>query len=301
MRKNKKMWLPGILAFLPLAGCALAEGTSSTTQPVLGDHSITDQDTHYNYGGLTGNSTELALVIPGVKANQLATLESDFNAMRTAFGLATCTTAGGCFRVVDDQGNALTLNTDDSKRQEATWGLAHLGAESPNARLTLIVPRDATSAKAKLAVQWAVSQAAIKGAAFAYVIPSGTADQAAITTALAGRTSFVIAAPAGALDSTLVVRVGGTTYTGGGADSVWIGSPGAGDVMSLMQNIPGTFNGSAVPAFSSVAAGVAMIVGRLDNQSSGTIATRAILNAASGTHFNTVVGGSKVFKDGSSL
>lgn len=301
MRKNKKMWLPGLLAFLPLAGCALDERTGQTDQAVLGDHGLTDQDAHYGFGGLAGNSAELAVIIPGVKQNKLATLETDYNAMRTAYGLATCTTAGGCLRIVDDQGNAVTQNLDDSHREDATWALAFLGAESPSAHLTLIVPRDTTATKAKQAVQWAVGQTSIKGAAFGYAIPSGGADQAAITTSLSNRSSFVVAAPTGALDSSLVVRVGGTVYTGAGADAVWSGSPGNGDIMTVMKDIPGQFDGAAVSAFSSIPAGVGMILSRLDNQSNGTIATRTVLLAASAVHFTSVPSGSKVFKDGGSL
>lgn len=292
----------GLIWVATAPGCALDEPTGATEQAVVGDHGWPDQISHYGYTGLSGFSArKLGVILPGIKASKVAQLEADLTTIRATFGASPCTVASACLKVVDENGNVVSSNTDDSRREDATWALAALSSLSPSSPLVLIVPTTTTGAKAATAISTAVGATlALNAAAFGYTLPAADPAQTTIDTTLGAHTAFVLAGPAGGLTSTRVVQVGASTYTGAGTDTVWVGSPGNGDVMSVAKGIPGTFDGLAVSSFDSMPAAVAMIIARLANQPTN-VATRAVLNAAAASHFTSVPSGSKVFKDGLTL
>ena len=64
--------------------------------------------------------------------------EGDLATYRAAFGLPPCTTAGGCFRKADQDGNAAYPKPNASWAQESALDLAMVSASCPNCRILLI-------------------------------------------------------------------------------------------------------------------------------------------------------------------
>lgn len=292
MKIVKHSWL--------LAAFAAPMLCSPNVNAATGDWS--DQISHYGFSGDTGDSGDKFAVLVG-KITDLTTLDSDLTA---TLGFS-CTHLNGCYVARARNGAATGLPTgtnDPQAMDDAVSALAAIKLAAPDAQLALLIgtAKDGTN----LGIQVATGLSAVSAdvAVFTYGIPSNDTNQSTISTFFTG-SAIVPVAAVGMITYTGVIPVGGTTYTGGGADTVWGSSPGNGLVMSRMSQIPRTKGGSAV-TLDSVPWGVAAVAGRLDNETDGFgPATKADLQAAiSGhfsTHFTAVSGGSPVFKDGTPL
>jgi hypothetical protein len=268
-----------LLVTVPLAFAACGVDSLSATEQALSTdpHSLPGQQARYGLLDATGFGTNrVAVVFDGI--NDKTAFETDFNNLRAALGLGSCTQASGCLKLVNQTGGS-TLPSDDSKRADAALTAASLAAGSPNAQVTVIVPssRSTSDLTAALTTMYAPAQS-IAGAVFAFG-PAAPSDQGAITTLISGHSAIPVGSLAGLYSSGLVVQVEPTQISPiTGADLSWFAPTVTPDVGALGHNILRP-DGSSV---DSEIAPVGIIMG------SGM--TRAQINALPAGDFTAVVG-----------
>lgn len=297
---SKILFAAATIGVTATGGCAVDPPESSADQALVGDHGFQDQATHYGFSTLSGFQRKLGAVAK--KVTDFNSLEADLTAMRAQYGAGPCTRGNGCLRIVNEFGGFSFGAADDAAaRHDVTLVLAEIGKTSPQATLTLIDGSSDTGSTLQSAVTTMVSPTlALDGATIAYGIGPSDPAQAAIDSILAAH-PLPVTAPAGALVTTRVVRVGATDYSGTATDVIWSGSTAAADILSVGRQIPEIADGSPA-VVDSLAAPAGMILGRLANQPT-SVATRAQLMAAASTHFTPVSGSASrgIFRDGSSL
>lgn len=279
MKNLKKLWL-GAAAAAPLL-------IPHAAHAATGD--FAEEQTHYGFSGLAGQGDPLAVV--GAKVANLSQLESDVQGI-TGF---ECSRSNGCLVVKDRDGleNNLPSTDDADERHKVALAIAGILLAAPDSQILFMdgLQKDSNNLSPSITN---LHSFGVKGFVPTYTIAAGS--QGTITTYLSNHTDIIGVAPTGYLTSSLVIQVGGTTYTTGNADTVWAGSPGNGDVMSRMDDIPVPWG----TTMDSPEWGAAVVLGRVENQSGGPATRQTVLNASS-ARFNFPTGGSKVFKDGQQL
>jgi len=288
-----------LLAFLapaPLCtqGCAPAPDTATADQAVTGD--FANMASRYGWGGITGNPSYPQAVI-GLKV-----ASADFPTLETMIGNEsglTCTRANSCLKIVDrNDGTTYPATTDTAELAKVAEAISGLLLNGQNAPIIFVdgTAADATNFNASFATVGTELASAGAGVVTpTYTIAAGS--QGTVNTFLANHTGIVAVAPLGFLASSLAVQVG-TTQDVSGVDAKWTTGDG-GDIMALGHALPFPWSASKDSPYFPAGA----IAARLNNQS-GAPATRAVLLAASGTHFQAITGSAStrgVFKDGSSL
>jgi hypothetical protein len=132
-----------------------------------------DLQSAYKYDSSLGKGKTVAIVVEYDDPNA----EADLAVYRSYFGLPPCTTANGCFRKINQDGQSSPLPAPhEGWAEEASLNLDVVSAVCPNCNL-LLVEADAPSdiADASTALGLAVNQAAAQGAA-AISNPYGTAE-----------------------------------------------------------------------------------------------------------------------------
>ena len=162
--------------------------------------------------------------------------ESDLATYRSAYGLAACTTANGCFRKVDQNGAASPLPaTDYGWAEEISLDLDAISAACPDCHILLVEANGADTTSLMTAVDSAVALGAV-----AVSNSYGGAEDSTITaadahlnhpgvaiTASSGDSGYGVSWPA---SSPYVTAVGGTTLkknaltTRGWTETVWKGA-----------------------------------------------------------------------------
>jgi hypothetical protein len=177
-----------------------------------------------------------------VDAQDLPTAESDLATYRSQFGLPPCTTANGCFRKVNQNGQTSPLPAAD-----AGWGgeialdLDMVSAACPNCKILLVEASSPTISNLGTAVNTAVNLGA-KYVSNSYGGGETSADSfynhpGVAITASTGDSGYGVEYPA---SSSFVTAVGGTsltrsTSTRGWSESAW---SGAGSGCSAIESKP---------------------------------------------------------------
>jgi subtilase family serine protease len=177
-----------------------------------------------------------------VDAQDLPTAESDLATYRSQFGLPSCTTANGCFRKVNQNGQSSPLPAPD-----AGWGseialdIDMVSAVCPNCHILLVEANSPTTTNLGTAVNTAVSLGA-KYVSNSYGGGETSADSfynhpGVAVTASTGDSGYGVEYPA---SSSFVTAVGGTSLTRntssrGWGESAW---SGAGSGCSAIESKP---------------------------------------------------------------
>ena len=177
-----------------------------------------------------------------VDAQDLPTAESDLATYRSQYGLPACTTANGCFRKVNQNGQSSPLPAPD-----AGWGseialdIDMVSAVCPNCHILLVEANSATISNLGTAVNTAVSLGA-KFVSNSYGGGETSADSfynhpGVAVTASTGDSGYGVEYPA---SSSFVTAVGGTSLTRTGTGRGWSESAwsGAGSGCSAIESKP---------------------------------------------------------------
>jgi hypothetical protein len=193
------------------------------------------------------------------------TAESDLAVFRSQFGLPSCTTANGCLKIVNQEGQTSPLppeqcggNTGGCWPVEESLDLDAVSSACPNCNIVLVEANDAANADLEAAVNEAVALGA-KFVSNSYGGPETpsetTTDDAAynhpgvVVTASAGDNSYGVIYPSA---SQYVTAVGGTTLTKdtsvarGWDETVWgsaSGGEGTGSGCSAYEPQPSSQQG----------------------------------------------------------
>lgn len=127
-------------------------GPTTPAQQVPGLHPADLQSAYRLPSALAGSSQTIAVVVANADPNA----ESDLAVYRSTFGLAPCTSASGCFRVLalkDESG-------DVNWAREASIDLDMASAVCPNCKLMLVQSKDAKDGNLASAVSAAVAAGA---------------------------------------------------------------------------------------------------------------------------------------------
>lgn len=289
MRNIKEMWLAGAgAALLSMGACALGpppDGTAAVGQAVTGD--FADMASRYGWS-LTGNASYESVVI-GLKV-----AESDFDTLRQMVEDETGLDASGI--VIKDRNNATSNypgTTDQAELEKLAEAISGIMVANQDAPIRVLDCTAADSTNFNAAYQHIPGDGVVTAT---YTIASNL--QGTVSTFLSNHTGIVPVVPQGFLASSLAVQVG-FTQDSGGSDVKWTSNDG-GDIMALGHAIPFPW---ATGGKDSLFFGAGAIAGRLNNQS-GAPATRAVLLAADGSHFQAITGSAStlgVFADGGSL
>ncbi|WP_410592907.1 putative Ig domain-containing protein [Amycolatopsis sp. lyj-23] len=207
----------------------------------------------YNLTGSGSASATVAIV----DSNDDPNAEADLATYRSTYGLPACTTANGCFKKVNENGQASPLPAADSGwAGEISLDVDMVSAICPNCRILLVEANQASMADLGTAVNTAVSL----GAKYVSNSYGGSEDGSEVSsdsayfhhpgvaiTASTGDNGYGISYPA---SSQYVTAVGGTSLTQGGGTRGWTETAwsGAGSGCSA---------GVAKPAFQNVTTGCA--------------------------------------------
>ncbi|WP_256725945.1 S53 family peptidase [Streptomyces sp. IMTB 2501] len=107
----------------------------TTGSPTTVGYVPSDLRSAYNLGGTSGSGRTVAIV----DAMDDAHAESDLAAYRSAYGLPSCTTANGCFRKVNQSGQASPLPSGDyGWAEEISLDLDMVSATCPGCHILLV-------------------------------------------------------------------------------------------------------------------------------------------------------------------
>ena len=198
-----------------------------------------DVQSAYALPAASGGSGQTVAI---VDAQDLPTAESDLATYRSQYGLPPCTTANGCFRKVNQNGQSSPLPAPD-----AGWGseialdIDMVSAACPNCHILLVEANSPTIANLGTAVNTAVSLGA-KYVSNSYGGGETSADSfynhpGVAITASTGDSGFGVEYPA---SSSFVTAVGGTSLTRSGTARGWTESAwnGAGSGCSAIESKP---------------------------------------------------------------
>ncbi|WP_327070424.1 S53 family peptidase [Kitasatospora sp. NBC_01250] len=253
--------LPGFLACnaLRVTGGTVkahAKGLHANARSAKADGSVsgfgpTDIQSAYNLTSAAA-SNGAGETVAIVDAQDDPNAESDLAAYRSQFGLPACTSAGGCFTKVDENGGTNYPSPDQGWAGEISLDLDMVSATCPNCNILLVEAASASTQDLGTAVNQAVSM----GAKFVSNSYGGseTSDEASSAdqyynhpgvaiTASAGDSGYGVEYPAA---SPYVTAVGGTSLTAdsssrGWSESVWgtsAGGEGTGSGCSAYEAKP---------------------------------------------------------------
>ncbi|MEU0967346.1 S53 family peptidase [Streptomyces sp. NPDC005917] len=107
----------------------------TTGSPTTVGYVPSDLRSAYNLGGTSGSGRTVAIV----DAMDDPNAESDLAAYRSAYGLPSCTTANGCFRKVNQRGQASPLPSGDHGwAEEISLDLDMVSATCPGCHIVLV-------------------------------------------------------------------------------------------------------------------------------------------------------------------
>jgi subtilase family serine protease len=174
-----------------------------------------------------------------VDAYDAPSAEADLGTYRKQFGLAPCTTAGGCFRKVNQTGGSTPPRANAGWAQEISLDLDMVSAACPDCRILLVEANSASFAD----LSAGVDTAARLGAS-AISNSYGGDDQATLKsydhpgiaiTASTGDAGYAVESPA---SFPTVIAVGGTSLTRVGSSFTEKAWSGAGSGCSLINPKP---------------------------------------------------------------
>ena len=107
----------------------------TTGSPTTAGYKPSDLRSAYNLGGTSGSGRTVAIV----DAYNNPNAESDLAAYRRAYGLPSCTTANGCFRKVNQRGQASPMPSGDyGWAEEISLDLDMVSATCPGCHILLV-------------------------------------------------------------------------------------------------------------------------------------------------------------------
>ncbi|MFI1163778.1 peptidase S8 [Streptomyces sp. NPDC020801] len=186
----------------------------------------------YNLPSSTGGSGQTVAI---VDAYNDPNAEADLGVYRSQYGLPACTTAGGCFKKVDQNGTTRYPRGDSGWAEEISLDLDMVSAACPNCKILLVEAGSASMANLGTAVNTAVRL----GARFVSNSYGGSESSSDATydssyfnhpgvaiTVSSGDNGYGVEYPAA---SRYVTAVGGTSLTTastsrGWTDTVWSGA-----------------------------------------------------------------------------
>jgi len=184
-------------------------------------------------GGLNPSDLQSAYDLPGASAGGGQTVaivdayddpnaESDLAAYRSEFGLPSCTSAGGCFSKVDQDGSSNYPTADASWSEEISLDLDMVSAICPNCHILLVEADSPTDANLGAAVDEAASLGATEiSNSYGGGDTSDSSDYhhpGIAITASSGDDAYGVEYPA---SSQWVTAVGGTSLTADGSARGW--------------------------------------------------------------------------------
>jgi subtilase family serine protease len=185
------------------------------------------------YSLTTATSAGAGQTVAIVDAYNDPNAESDLNQYRGAFGIAACTTANGCFRKVNQSGNASPLPASDPGwSEEISLDLDMVSAICPNCNILLVEAKSASLTNLGLATSEAAALGATEISNSYGGSESGVSSYAKYykhpgiaITASAGDDGYAVEFPASA---PTVTAVGGTSLTLSGTtrsrETAWNGT-----------------------------------------------------------------------------
>jgi subtilase family serine protease len=225
-------------------------GRSSAAAPLAAPAGFGPADLQSAYALPSGNGAGQTVAI--VDAFDNPNVESDLATYRSTFGLPACTTANGCFRKVNQNGQASPLPaTDVGWGEEMSLDVDMVSAVCPNCRILLVDANDNSLANLGASVNTAASLGAkfvsnsYGGGEFSGETASSTQfyqHAGVAVTASSGDSGFGVEYPAA---SQFVTAVGGTSLTRasnsrGWSETAW---SGAGSGCSAFESKPAFQNG----------------------------------------------------------
>lgn len=206
-------------------------GPLLTSTPV--GYGPADIQSAYHLAGLTSGGKTVAIV----DAMDAPTAEADLAKFRSTRGLAPCTSASGCFRKVNENGQAAPLPAGDyGWAEEISLDLDAVSSTCPDCRILLVEASSADTTPLMTAVDTAAATPGVVAISNSYGGPEDATITAAdphlnhpgiAVTASSGDSGYGVSWPA---SSPYVTAVGGTTLskaagtTRGWSESVWSGS-----------------------------------------------------------------------------
>jgi len=204
----------------PLRAGAITMGPVQQVSPALygsgmeGGYSPEDLRKAYN---LPSSSAGAGQTVAIVDAHDDPNAEADLAKYRSHYGIGECTTAGGCFRKVNQAGGSVMPSANAEWAEEISLDLDMVSAVCPNCHILLIEASTEEGADLAAAEREAVHLGATEVSnSFGESVPSepefaSSYDHPGIpTTASAGDTGFVVESPA---SNPAVIAVGGTALT----------------------------------------------------------------------------------------
>jgi hypothetical protein len=180
------------------------------------------QDLRSAYGlGPDASPSTVAVIVAGGYPHA----EADMNHYRKKFGLPSCTSATGCFRKLNEHGEARNYpRTDQNWGVESALDLQMISAACPTCHIVLVEADKPTDRALGVAEQTAVDAgAAVTNHSYGRVDLTGTDTQSAVydhtgVTAVAATGDFGYQPASFPASSPAVVAVGGTTLARSGSD-----------------------------------------------------------------------------------
>lgn len=195
----------------------------AATEPLVGSLRPADLQDAYKVGGLTAAPGQKVAI---VDAYDDPSAEADLAVYRAKFGLAPCTTAGGCFKKVDQNGGTNYPRANGGWAQEISLDLDMVSAVCPSCKILLVEAKSASFNDLAAAVNKAVALGAtVVSNSYGGSEWSGeTASDSAFNhpgvaiTVSSGDAGYGAEYPAA---SQYVTAVGGTTLTRSGTSRGW--------------------------------------------------------------------------------
>ena len=217
----------------------------------------------YKLAGLSSGGRTVAIV----DAYGYTNLEKDLATYRSTFGIAPCTTANGCLRIMDQSGGTSLPRMDTGWAQEQALDVDAVSAACPDCKILVVQARTASFANLGAAVNTAARQPGVVAISNSY----GGSDAADSTygtyynhpgiavTASTGDNGYQGGSyPA---SSSYVTAVGGTSLvasagsTRGWSESVWSGAGSGCSTYNAALSAAATFDtGCAKRAMADVSA-----------------------------------------------
>ena len=202
----------------PVSAGAITAGPELETSPALGGNGVE--------GGYSPENLRSAYDLPSKTAGSGQTVaivdayddpnaEADLSTYRSHYGISSCTSAGGCFRKVNEEGGSARPATNAEWSEEISLDLDMVSAVCPNCHILLVEADTAGAEDLATAENEAVALGATEvsnsfGSPVGQELPFVSAyDHPGIpTTVAAGDEGYGVEVPA---DNPHVIAVGGTT------------------------------------------------------------------------------------------
>jgi hypothetical protein len=224
----------------PVAAGAITMGPAQEASPALGGSGVeggySPEDLRKAYNLTKASAANGAgQTVAIVDAHDDPNAEEDMNVYRKNYGITPCTSAGGCFRKINQSGGSVPPNKNVEWSEEISLDLDMVSAICPKCNILLVEANTASSEDLAVAVNEAVKQGATE-ISNSYGSPQGSEPAFASSyhhpgipiTVAAGDEGYRVEIPA---DNPHVIAVGGTSLTPeknkrGWNETVWYGVEG---------------------------------------------------------------------------